>query len=45
VIAQERVVVTTGNSIEVTCNGKSLGIMGEDNKRSQIRFTSDCKYN
>ena len=45
VVAQERVVVTTGNSIEVTCNGKSLGIMGEDNKRSQIRFTSDCKYN
>lgn len=45
IVAQDRVVVTTGNAIEVTCNGKSLGIMGEDNKRSQIRFTSDCKFN
>jgi len=45
VLAQDRVVLTTGNSVEVTCNGKSLGILGEDNKRSQMRFTADCKVN
>lgn len=45
VVAQDRVVLTTGNSVEVTCNGRSLGILGEDNKRSQMRFTSDCKVN
>lgn len=45
VVAQDRVVLTTGNSVEVTCNGTSLGILGEDNKRSQMRITSDCKVN
>lgn len=45
VLAQDRVVLTTGNSVEVTCNGTSLGILGEDNKRSQVRITSDCKVN
>lgn len=45
VIAQERVVLTTGNAIEVTCNGRSLGLLGKDNERSQMRFTSDCKVN
>ena len=45
VVAQNRVVLTTGNAIEVTCNGTSLGILGEDNKRSQMRITSDCKVN
>jgi hypothetical protein len=45
VLAQDRVVLTTGNSVEVTCNGTSLGILGEDNKRSQMRITADCKVN
>lgn len=45
VIAQDRIVLTTGNSVEVTCNGTSLGIFGEDNKRSQMRITADCKVN
>ncbi len=45
VIAQDRVVLTTGNSVEVTCNGTSLGILGQDNKRSQVRITADCKVN
>lgn len=45
VVAQDRVVLTTGNSVDVTCNGRSLGILGEDNKRSQMRITADCKVN
>ena len=45
VVAQDRVVITTGNAVDVTCNGKSLGILGADNKRSQLRITSDCKVN
>ena len=45
VTAQDRVVLTTGNSVEVTCNGTSLGIVGEDNKISQIRISADCKVN
>ncbi len=45
VIAQDRVVITSGNSVDVTCNGKSLGILGADNKRSQVRITADCKVN
>lgn len=45
VVAQDRVVLTTGNSVDVTCNGKSLGILGADNKRSQLRITADCKVN
>jgi cytoskeletal protein RodZ len=45
VVAQDRVVITSGNSVDVTCNGKSLGILGADNKRSQLRITSDCKVN
>jgi cytoskeleton protein RodZ len=45
VTAQDRVVLTTGNSVEVTCNGISLGILGEDNKRSQVRISADCKVN
>lgn len=42
VLAQERVVVTTGNAVFVTCNGKSLGMVGESNRRSVLRFTSEC---
>jgi cytoskeletal protein RodZ len=45
VVAQDRVVITTGNAVDVTCNGKSLGILGADNKRSQLRITADCKVN
>ena len=45
VVAQDRVVLTTGNAVEVTCNGASLGTVGADNKRSQVRITSDCKVN
>jgi hypothetical protein len=45
VVAQEKVVLTTGNSVDVTCNGKPLGILGADNRRSQIRITADCKVN
>jgi cytoskeleton protein RodZ len=45
VVAQDRIVITTGNAVDVTCNGKSLGILGADNKRSQLRITSDCKVN
>jgi hypothetical protein len=45
VVAQDRIVITTGNSVDVTCNGKSLGILGADNKRSQLRITADCKVN
>ena len=45
VVAQDRVVITSGNSVDVTCNGKSLGILGADNKRSQVRITADCKVN
>jgi cytoskeleton protein RodZ len=45
VVAQDRVVITTGNSVDVTCNGKSLGILGADNKRSQLRISADCKVN
>jgi cytoskeleton protein RodZ len=45
VVAQDRIVITTGNSVDVTCNGKSLGLLGSDNKRSQLRITSDCKVN
>lgn len=40
--AQQKVVVTTGNALEVTCNGKPLGVVGENNKRSVLRFTSEC---
>ena len=45
IVAQDRVVITTGNSVDVTCNGKPLGILGADNKRSQLRITADCKVN
>ncbi len=45
VVAQEKVVLTTGNSVDVTCNGKPLGILGTDNQRSQVRITADCKVN
>ncbi len=45
VTAQERVVLTTGNSVEINCNGKPLGTFGADNQRSQMRITSDCKVN
>lgn len=45
VTAQDRVVLTTGNAVEITCNGTSLGIFGADNKRSQLRITNDCKVN
>jgi cytoskeletal protein RodZ len=45
VVAQDRIVITTGNAVDVTCNGKSLGILGADNKRSQLRITADCKVN
>lgn len=45
VVAQERIVITTGNSVDVTCNGKPLGILGTDNQRSQVRITADCKVN
>lgn len=43
--AQEKVVLTTGNSVDVTCNGKPLGILGTDNQRSQMKISSDCKVN
>lgn len=43
--AQEKVVLTTGNSVDVTCNGKPLGILGTDNQRSQVRISADCKVN
>ncbi len=45
VVAQNKVVLTTGNSVDVTCNGKALGILGADNQRSQLRITADCKVN
>ena len=45
VVAQDRIVITTGNAVDVTCNGKSLGVLGADNKRSQLRITADCKVN
>jgi cytoskeletal protein RodZ len=45
IIAQDRVVITTGNSVDVTCNGKPLGLLGADNRRSQLRITADCKVN
>ncbi len=45
VVAQDKVVLTTGNSVDVTCNGKPLGIIGTDNQRSQVRITADCKVN
>lgn len=43
--AQEKIVLTTGNSVDVTCNGKSLGILGTDNQRSQLKISADCKVN
>jgi cytoskeleton protein RodZ len=43
--AQEKVVLITGNSVDVTCNGKPLGILGTDNQRSQVKISSDCKVN
>ncbi len=43
--AQDRVVLTTGNSVELNCNGKPLGTFGTDNQRSQLRISSDCKVN
>ncbi|HEU5404333.1 MAG TPA: RodZ domain-containing protein [Terriglobales bacterium] len=43
--AQENIVLTTGNSVDVTCNGKSLGILGTDNQRSQVRISANCKLN
>jgi cytoskeleton protein RodZ len=43
--AQDRIVLTTGNSVDVTCNGKPLGIMGTDNQRSQVKITAGCKVN
>ncbi|MGE5111646.1 MAG: RodZ domain-containing protein [Acidobacteriaceae bacterium] len=45
IIAQEKVVLTTGNSVDITCNGKPLGILGADNQRSQLKITADCKVN
>ena len=45
VVAQGKVVLTTGNSVDVTCNGKPLGILGTDNQRSQVKITADCKVN
>ena len=45
IVAQEKVVITTGNSVDVTCNGKPLGILGTDNQRSQLKITADCKVN
>ncbi len=45
VVAQEKIVITTGNSVDVTCNGKPLGILGADNQRSQVKITADCKVN
>lgn len=43
--AQDKIVLTTGNSVDVTCNGKPLGILGTDNQRSQVKITADCKVN
>jgi cytoskeleton protein RodZ len=43
--AQEKVVLITGNSVDVTCNGKPLGILGTDNQRSQLKISADCKVN
>ncbi len=45
IVAQEKVVITTGNSVDVTCNGKPLGLLGTDNQRSQVRISADCKVN
>jgi cytoskeleton protein RodZ len=45
IVAQEKVVITTGNSVDVTCNGKPLGLLGADNQRSQVKITADCKVN
>jgi cytoskeleton protein RodZ len=45
IIAQEKIVITTGNSVDVTCNGKPLGILGTDNQRSQLKITANCKVN
>jgi cytoskeleton protein RodZ len=45
IIAQEKVVLTTGNSVDITCNGKPLGILGADNQRSQLKITAACKVN
>ena len=45
IVAQENIVITTGNSVDVTCNGKPLGILGADNQRSQVKITADCKVN
>jgi hypothetical protein len=43
--AQQKVVLTTGNSVDVTCNGKPLGILGTDNQRSRVEISADCKVN
>ena len=43
--AQNKVVITTGNSVDVTCNGKPLGILGTDNQRSEMKISADCKVN
>ncbi len=45
VTAQDKVVLTTGSSVDVTCNGKPLGILGTDNQRSQVKISADCKVN
>ena len=45
IIAQEKIVLTTGNSVDITCNCKPLGILGTDNQRSQLKITADCKVN
>ena len=45
VTAQDRVVLTTGNAVDVICNGKRLGILGTDNQRSQVKISADCKVN
>lgn len=45
IVGQEKIVITTGNSVDVTCNGKPLGILGTDNQRSQVKISADCKVN
>lgn len=32
-------------TIDVTCNGKPLGILGVDNQRSKFNIRADCTVN